>query len=59
MSLEDDILGPLDEPGKVALGLYAVADSEVAGLLFEERVSLLLYLLDLLVLDALAHRPQY
>lgn len=45
LSLEDDVLGPLHEPGEVALGQYVVADSEVARTFFEERVGSLLDLL--------------
>ena len=45
LSLELDILGPLDESGQVSFGLNIVAHSEVSGSLFEERVCLLLNLL--------------
>ena len=45
LSLHDDVLGPLDEPGEVTAGLYIVADSEVPGSFFEEGVGLLLHLL--------------
>lgn len=39
LSLEGDIFGPLDESSEVAAGLNVVADAEVAGPLFEKRVS--------------------
>ncbi len=38
LSLNADVLGPLDEAGKVADGLDVTADSEVLGRLLEERV---------------------
>ena len=41
MSLEDDVFGPLNEPGEVAFGQNVVADSEVAGLFIEEGVRFL------------------
>jgi len=45
LSLEGDVFGPFDKAGKVGLGLDGVANSEVTGSLFEERVDLLLYFL--------------
>jgi hypothetical protein len=45
LSLENDVFGPLDEPGEVASGQNVVADSEVARAFLEERVALLLDLL--------------
>jgi hypothetical protein len=41
LSLDTDVLGPLDEAGKVADGLDVTADSEVLGRLLEERVLLI------------------
>ena len=49
LPLEDDVLGPSDESGQVALGLDVLADSEILGPLLEERVDRLL--LDLLLDD--------
>lgn len=42
LPLEGDVFGPLHEPGEVAFGLNAIANAEVAGTLFEERICLLL-----------------
>ena len=39
LSLEKDIFGPSDESGQISSGLDITTDSEVSGLLFEERVS--------------------
>jgi len=39
LSLENDIFGPSDESGQISSGLDITTDSEVSGLLFEERVS--------------------
>ena len=44
MSLEGDILGPLDKSGKISCGLDAISYSEVSGSLFKERIGFLLYL---------------
>lgn len=38
LALKTDILGPLDEAGKVTLGLDVLADTEVTGALLDERV---------------------
>ena len=45
LSLEGDVLGPSDEPGEIPLGLDIIANSEVAGLALEERVSFSISLL--------------
>ena len=42
MPLEDDVLRPLNKPGEVSLWLYVIAQSEVSGSLFEERIGFLL-----------------
>ena len=39
LSLEDNVFGPSDESGQISSGLDVTTDSEVSGLLFEERVS--------------------
>ena len=41
LSLENDVLGPLDESGQISLGLYVVTSSEVARSFLEEGVGLL------------------
>ena len=40
MSLNTDVLGPLDKSGKITLGLDVTTDSEVSWALLEERASL-------------------
>ncbi len=42
LALKSHVLRPLDEAREIALGLNIVANSEVLGLLLEERVLLLL-----------------
>lgn len=44
LSLEGDVLGPLDKSGEISCGLDAISYSEVSGLLFKERIGFLLYL---------------
>ena len=46
LSLEGHILGPSDESGEVSLGLDIIANSEISWLPFEQRICLLLSLLD-------------
>jgi len=38
LSLDSDVLGPLDESGEISLGLDIASNSEVSGALLEERV---------------------
>ena len=38
LTLEPDVLGPLDETAQISLGLDVAADAEVAGSLLEEGV---------------------
>jgi len=49
LPLQDDVLGPSDEAGQIALGLDILPDAEILGPLFEERVDRLL--LDFLLND--------
>ena len=46
MSLEGDVLGPLDESCEVSAGLDVITKSEVSRSLFEERVDFLFDFLD-------------
>jgi len=47
LSLEDDVLGPADETGQIALGLDVLTDAEILGPLLEKRIDrLLLHLLN-------------
>jgi len=41
LTLQTDVLGPLDEAGQVALRLNVLADTEIAGALLDERVLLM------------------
>ena len=42
LPLQDDVLGPSDEAGQIALGLDILTDAEILGPLLEERVDGLL-----------------
>jgi len=44
LSLEDDVLGPSDEPGQISLGLDITTNSEVLRLSLKEGIPLLLNL---------------
>ena len=45
LALEEDVTGPTDEAGQIALMLDALANTETTGTLLEERVLLAVSLL--------------